>query len=645
MHTSPKIVQNLFECPIYETRLWMNMVAKKQEGDSSDEPYDFIQKFRDEFIKLYMGYECQPETIPPPFNDFGAIPFFDKAGQYQYYWCCRMEEHELDSAGNIKVGWFLLAIGNESQIAQAKKHYAPVLEHPDIEKLKQYCPRAYSFYDMYDLPDHWEKNIEKDPNSNLNLSHEETDLLASTIKYPLFITGRAGSGKSTMLQYLFAESLLHAIKSGIESRPLYLSFSRALVNDAKKMAQTLLEKNSKFTSYQRGCNLVYGKHVLPALNDAFCCFEDMVRRCIQAKNDTVLGRRFEKKSRIEFPQFRAMWNDHHGRDTQAKKEYGPELSWHVIRSFIKGWDWEKYLTPDDYGDSTQVGPDEKDVSDETFRRVYDKVWRWYSRIDLDGKWDDLDLIRYCLHPDDGSIPTYIPDKKYAAVFCDEAQDFTRVQTEFILRLSVFTGKRLELKDAEKLPFVFVGDEAQTLNPTGFSWNSLRSYAYTRLCAMLGFERFIQSPEPLTLQQNYRSTLPIVALGNSIQLLRHVRLGNPDFKPQVTHDPDTEVSPVYCLNPADPVVWVYLKRRNATVIIPGGDGQSAKDFLEKTVVSEKGLVEFTDNGIPKPRGWNVISLPSTVSTRSPNCPPNCQDRRCRRGLRPKRTMLPHPRGRQ
>jgi hypothetical protein len=60
--------------------------------------------------------------------------------------------------------------------------------------------RAYPQYILAD--DTLWMDIEKDPQSNFTLSREEIDILSTCTKgtaFPLFINGRAGSGKSTML--------------------------------------------------------------------------------------------------------------------------------------------------------------------------------------------------------------------------------------------------------------------------------------------------------------------------------------------------------------------------------------------------------------------------------------------------------------
>lgn len=79
------------------------------------------------------------------------------------------------------------------------------------------------------------------------------------------------------------------------------------------------------------------------------------------------------------------------------------------------------------------------------------------------------MVKFCLEH------KYV-DEQFSAIYCDEAQDFTRIEIDFILKISSFSNRQIDVvDDVKKLPFVFAGDEFQTLNPTGFSWDSLRGY--------------------------------------------------------------------------------------------------------------------------------------------------------------------------
>ncbi|MCB1092251.1 MAG: hypothetical protein KDL87_12015, partial [Verrucomicrobiae bacterium] len=80
------------------------------------------------------------------------------------------------------------------------------------EQALQKAKRAYS-HDLILNEDAW-FDIQKDSEGSMALSLEEVEVLESARDsqghgFPLFINGRAGSGKSTILQYLFSEYLYH----------------------------------------------------------------------------------------------------------------------------------------------------------------------------------------------------------------------------------------------------------------------------------------------------------------------------------------------------------------------------------------------------------------------------------------------------
>jgi len=102
----------------------------------------------------------------------------------------------------------------ESDEKELRKKYSHLLseEKVEIEDLIRHSRRAYPNVITYD------ENIwilvESSNEANLALSPEEESILESVMtpttnkpKYPLFINGRPGSGKSTILQYLFADHL------------------------------------------------------------------------------------------------------------------------------------------------------------------------------------------------------------------------------------------------------------------------------------------------------------------------------------------------------------------------------------------------------------------------------------------------------
>lgn len=94
--------------------------------------------------------------------------------------------------------------------------------------------------------------VQSSVEANLALSYEEEAILESIMRpstdsaarYPLFINGRPGSGKSTVLQYLFSEHLAHHLALPADQRmphpPLYLTYSDSLLDQAKTAAEDIL---------------------------------------------------------------------------------------------------------------------------------------------------------------------------------------------------------------------------------------------------------------------------------------------------------------------------------------------------------------------------------------------------------------------
>ena len=119
-----------------------------------------------------------------------------------------------------------------------------------------------------------------------------------------------------------------------------------------------------------------------------------MKKCIRIHDADYISGHFKKADYISFARFNSMWNEHFQKISETdKKEYGPSISWHVIRTYIKGWDSEKILTPEDYAD---LPVKQQTVSHSTYNIIFEKVWKnWYSNIG-EKEWDDQDLVRFCL---------------------------------------------------------------------------------------------------------------------------------------------------------------------------------------------------------------------------------------------------------
>lgn len=559
--TPLNINHKLFEITIFETKEWINCVNDNFTGSTNAEgEFTDFTNAANEINKCLLDNLFNPSRwYPIEFKEYAILAYKREDGN-----------------------WILAKLVSRNPQGEYST------EIP--KEIPTDFQRGYPCTFLEDR-DEW-RVMEQDSKSNMVLSSQQVDIVSQKqIRYPLFLTGRAGSGKSTLLQYLFAEVILRYInsrdKEGIELKaPVYLSYSSNLIDDAKKLCTTLFEKNNVYKKALEDKNVNYKKDIQPLLPKMFYVFKTLLCECIEQKDPGKVKKLFPDSKYISFPRFNSMWKKKFGKIRNAAKDYGPSVSWHVIRTYIKGWDSDAYLTPDDYD---QIGDKNQSVTPKTFRTIYENVWKkWYSKLNIEeGAWDDQDLVIYCLQEN-------CIDERFSAVFCDESQDFTRVEIDFILNSSSFAQRSIKIQDdINKLPFVFAGDEFQTLNPTGFSWESLRSYFTERLSTLVGIKpQKGMIPSPVVLSENFRSTRNIVKLANRIQLLRASRF-NEYSVPQKPHF-SQEGSSVYCISPSDEETLKKLKDNGVVLIVPTNDGESVEQYIKDSPL--KDFVKF-EEGVP------------------------------------------------
>ena len=466
------------------------------------------------------------------------------------------------------------------------------------DSVLRHSRRSYPSIICYD-EDMWIK-VQKDPQANLALSPEEAEILRtshlqdpSRPAFPLFINGRAGSGKSTLLQYLFAECVLRwsaqfSWQSSPQSRPLYFASSSELLKVAKDNVRSLLKANHD--------------HLLAALqidssvlNSLDSCFQDSLQFLRSLVGDDA-EQRFARAKYVSYAKFRRLWVERFGRERNAVREFGPQISWHVIRGLIKGMSVDALLEKDDYEELPQ---EERTVSREVYERVYDRVWKaWYEGLYRNGEaWDSQDLVRFLL--DNDRCPT-----SHVSVFCDEAQDFTRLELEALYRCSLFSARQIAFQSVKRVPFVFAGDPFQTLNPTGFRWESVRA-AFTEriLRSLYRFNSRADIPQ-LNYQEltfNYRSSMRIVHLCNSIQAVRASLFSHHSLLPQSTwHVGNDSSAPVFFEKGDAQMEAVLKEQSDLFLIVPCEEGEEVEYVANDPYLHT--IVQTAEDGTPR----NVLS---------------------------------------
>lgn len=424
---------------------------------------------------------------------------FDSNGFYKF----SVEGYEVVlrmdvSSNNVVNGVYLLQISESVNIEELVEHK---YNCEDIKQLRRKSAKCYPDFLLYDFKS-W-KAIEDDSQANLALSDEELEILQH-IDYPFFVSGLAGSGKSTILYYLYAHIYDYEAKNHPEHPLLFLSYSKKLVGNAQSIVKSILCNHPAYN-----CGHIFeDKEKSRQFDRSFQPFQEFIKTEFLSMNEY---KDYSSSKYIDYQSFKQLYETC---KLPEKKNYSSDIVWSVIRTFIKGKDINTYFSPQDY-ESSDLPSKDRTVTKEDYRQIY-KIWEnWYRKyFDEKSGWDDLDLVRYALSKYDDGTRFH----KYAVIFCDEAQDFTKIETDLILKLSVYSKYDLTTREEDaRIPIAFAGDPNQTINPTGFRWGSTQEIFNESfkdsLASFTGFK-------PNELRTNYRSREAIVKFANTIQFIRH-----------------------------------------------------------------------------------------------------------------------------
>jgi len=535
---------------IFESENWI-------EGRGVDQA--IISRHRVSIYKALRDYafsEADDSILNIPVSDDIEIKAVSKwAHQIVFLDRLLVKRLDVDNTNNEKLNELVAAkTADESRIL--------------VQKMSH---RAYPYLMLAD-EDYW-FSIEENKEGNLSLSPEEADLVSSILesseedRYPLFINGRPGSGKSTILQYLYTHELSKYLS--LEPKPdfyppLYVTYSEKLMNRARDTVTSIL--NSSYKLLERNIKISTSE-----LSKCFCTYSDILLSLIPAEDKD----KYIKENRIDFFTFKTEWKKRRIADLPA------ELVWHVIRTYIKGMS-----SDDDFFDLSsykELPQKQKSVTDDMFARVWQEAWlNWYSEFcSSEGRWDDQDLTRFVLSHPDITIP------EFPGVFCDEAQDFTRIEIEMVSKFNLFTRRELSISDPTNIPLAFAGDPYQTINPTGFDWDAVRATFSDKLSSELcRFSNRRITIKIKDLRYNYRSNRDIVGLCNTIQLLRGIIFKKPDLIPQQSwFSDDFGVGNYYFDVDTQMFKDKFRQHNDVVIIIPCQEGEEESYLSNDPFLSE------------------------------------------------------------
>lgn len=371
----------------------------------------------------------------------------------------------------------------------------------EVSNLQNFSSKCYPDYYTY-LYDAW-KEVEEDDMANLALSEEEIKILQK-VQFPFFVSGLAGSGKSTILYYLYANIYKYVATKHPNHNLLFLSYNDMLVDKARMSVKSILSYHKSNYGFKEYFDKEENLH---HFNNSFIPFREFLKTAFLDEQSIKL---FSEEKHITYEKFRELY---HSEYKKAGKRLSPSILWSVIRTFIKGRSLQ-YFTPEDYA-SDEISRGDRTVDPKVYAEAY-KIWdKWYRHYYANGEgWDDLDLVRYALTNGDFQNVFH----NYAVIFCDEAQDFTKLEIDLILSLSKHSKYKLSLHPEDKrIPIAFAGDPNQTINPTGFRWAGTKAIFSRSFKDSLDSYPELDDPE---LSKNYRSQLGIVKFANTIQTIRY-----------------------------------------------------------------------------------------------------------------------------
>lgn len=464
------------------------------------------------------------------------------------------------------------------------RRFAGVSEKRETIKLDDVARYARRSYPAYLLADDeaW-KQLQKDAEANLALSAEEAQLLKrarcerlqNEAVLPLFINGRAGSGKSTMLYHLFADYVWRKTQEALDGEIVFLTYTPRLRDLARAKIEELLRSRADFIAKRQGTRSQldsgHSTRRVPVLT-----FREFLLDRVPPDQRT----QYEAERYLSYSLFSRLYtNDRlplilRGSGFRGSRKVPPAMAWHIVRALIRGWRYDQYMEPDDYA---EVPKKERSVTLEEFKTVYEEVWRsWLKPLMEEQRlWDEVKIAANLLSQSALS-------SDFAVVFCDEAQDFTRLELSFLVRVLLYHRYNLGWERYVRLPFVLAGDPFQTINPTGFRWEAVKASFYSEVVLGLdpyGRETIGFDYQPLTY--NYRSQPNIVSFSNLVLLWRHLCVGTDVTPQQGWFDDDESESATMLFTLGRTISETQLHdvvEKNPVIIVPCEQGQE-EEFIE------------------------------------------------------------------
>ena len=314
----------------------------------------------------------------------------------------------------------------------------------------------------------------------LKLQEEQDEMLREN-KMQFLLEGVAGTGKTTILFYRFVSRLrtIFDDETFSSDKCVFVTHNSRLRDQVRKLLSYF------FTSQEL----------------------EKAKQCIRTVDEEM--KRVIKDSKRKFLIENKLTRDRFKSILRSKK-VDLDLFWEEYRGVLRGYNLHgesRILSKEKYIDEIgrrrgQIKIEERDEFYEIALKIEAKLATEPSLDPSKDGWDDLDLCKEA-HIQIQQKPSLI---SLDFLYIDEVQDLTTAELEIFLRL---------LNPNGVMDLCVAGDLSQSVQPSAFTWQSLRDLIYQ--------VHNIQVDSEYRLDQNFRSTPYLVDAANaSLQLISNFR---------------------------------------------------------------------------------------------------------------------------
>lgn len=313
--------------------------------------------------------------------------------------------------------------------------------------------------------------------ANITITNKQFKTIG--LKPPLLIDGHAGSGKSIILAlriaFQFQAYDKHHKTTRDPPRLLVVAYNQRVLNMIQNYVDYWMDRLIDEPDQYRN-NIEF----IPTLTLYHSLVKKMDHENIPDPMSMDSHKRFVSFYRFETEFFSKIMTSN----------VSAEQAWHFIRGILKGqgfgWYGNEKISIRDFASIHPGGRIARKFTELMPEKLVEELLGIFHRYENwrheEGLIDDIDLVRRAFtainavaeeKPQDET--PFMSDRlnRYDDLFVDEAQDLTSKEFELLTHLLREQPTRI----------VVGGDPLQTINPTGFSWNSLETFLYTLIDGM------------------------------------------------------------------------------------------------------------------------------------------------------------------